>query len=163
MSLIEPGFLSWDTACLWLRSDAIGLMCICLAVAPPPPPNSSPLLRPVGDFSEHVDQLPSSRGDGVDSPDTTSASKASGELGTATLGLPRSDTQDKSPSPASAGKVPKSVSASALSLMIPGGERAFVWSDSTKWGLKQNLVCVYVESSLLYVSSCMQQLACTSM
>ncbi|XP_048115842.1 microtubule-associated serine/threonine-protein kinase 2 isoform X3 [Alosa alosa] len=73
-----------------------------------------------GDFSEHVDQLPSSRGEGVVSPDTTSASKTSVELG-ATLGLPRSDTPDKTPgTTATGGKVPKSVSASALSLMIPG-------------------------------------------
>ncbi|XP_062410987.1 microtubule-associated serine/threonine-protein kinase 1 isoform X2 [Sardina pilchardus] len=73
-----------------------------------------------GDFSEHVDQLSSSRGEGVDSPDTNSASKTSGEL-VATLGLPRSDTPDKTPgTAATGGKVPKSVSASALSLMIPG-------------------------------------------
>ncbi|XP_031433130.1 microtubule-associated serine/threonine-protein kinase 4 isoform X4 [Clupea harengus] len=70
----------------------------------------------VGDFSEHLDQL-TSRGEGVDSPDTTT-SKTSSEQG-ATLGQRHSDTQDKTPG-ATVGKVPKSVSASALSLMIPG-------------------------------------------
>ncbi|KAJ8339397.1 hypothetical protein SKAU_G00361830 [Synaphobranchus kaupii] len=66
-----------------------------------------------GSFSEHLDQL-HSRGEGVESPDTSS--KTSGDLGAHTASA-RSDGADKQ---RVASKVPKSVSASALSLMIPG-------------------------------------------
>ncbi|XP_064164717.1 microtubule-associated serine/threonine-protein kinase 4 isoform X1 [Anguilla rostrata] len=67
----------------------------------------------VGSFSEHLDQL-HSRGEGVESPDASS--KTSGDLGAPTAGA-RSDGADKQ---RITSKVPKSVSASALSLMIPG-------------------------------------------
>ncbi|XP_061117919.1 microtubule-associated serine/threonine-protein kinase 4 isoform X3 [Conger conger] len=67
----------------------------------------------VGSFSEHLDQL-HSRGEGVESPDTSS--KTSGDLGAHAAGT-RSDAADKQ---RVTSKVPKSVSASALSLMIPG-------------------------------------------
>ncbi|KAL4617592.1 microtubule-associated serine/threonine-protein kinase 4 isoform X5 [Arapaima gigas] len=66
-----------------------------------------------GSFSEHLDQL-HSRGEGVESPDN--ASKTAGDL-SARAGNPASDGVEK---PKAASKVPKSVSASALSLMIPG-------------------------------------------
>ncbi|KAJ8401847.1 hypothetical protein AAFF_G00374280 [Aldrovandia affinis] len=67
----------------------------------------------VGSFSEHLDQL-HSRGEGVESPDTSS--KTSTDLGVHTAST-RSDATDKQKVTS---KVPKSVSASALSLMIPG-------------------------------------------
>ncbi|KAG7476959.1 hypothetical protein MATL_G00088350 [Megalops atlanticus] len=66
-----------------------------------------------GSFSEHLDQL-HSRGEGVESPDTSS--KASGDQGAQAAGA-RSEGADKQKVTS---KVPKSVSASALSLMIPG-------------------------------------------
>ncbi|KAJ8287041.1 hypothetical protein GJAV_G00046370 [Gymnothorax javanicus] len=68
-----------------------------------------------GSFSEHLDQL-HSRGEGVESPDAPS--KTPGELGAqAPAAAAQSDGTDKQ---RVASKVPKSVSASALSLMIPG-------------------------------------------
>ncbi|XP_036386011.1 microtubule-associated serine/threonine-protein kinase 2 isoform X3 [Megalops cyprinoides] len=69
-----------------------------------------------GSFSEHLDQL-HSRGEGVESPDTSS--KASGDKGAqgAQAAGARSEGADKQKVTS---KVPKSVSASALSLMIPG-------------------------------------------
>ncbi|XP_018600268.2 microtubule-associated serine/threonine-protein kinase 4 isoform X11 [Scleropages formosus] len=66
-----------------------------------------------GSFSEHLDQL-NSRGEGVESPDNSS--KMSGDLG-AHAANPASDGAEKLKA---ASKVPKSVSAGALSLMIPG-------------------------------------------
>uniref|UniRef100_A0A8D0CL96 non-specific serine/threonine protein kinase n=1 Tax=Scleropages formosus TaxID=113540 RepID=A0A8D0CL96_SCLFO len=67
----------------------------------------------IGSFSEHLDQL-NSRGEGVESPDNSS--KMSGDLG-AHAANPASDGAEKLKA---ASKVPKSVSAGALSLMIPG-------------------------------------------
>ncbi|XP_030623108.1 microtubule-associated serine/threonine-protein kinase 4 [Chanos chanos] len=66
-----------------------------------------------GSFSEHLDQLPS-RGDGAHSPDTNS--KNTSDQGTHLSG-PRLETVDKQ---STTSKVPKSASASTLSLMIPG-------------------------------------------
>ncbi|XP_015193330.2 microtubule-associated serine/threonine-protein kinase 3 isoform X5 [Lepisosteus oculatus] len=67
----------------------------------------------VGSFSEHLDQI-HTRGEGVESPDN--ASKASGALGSHLAHqCPESTEKQKIPT-----KVTKSVSASALSLMIPG-------------------------------------------
>ncbi|XP_045063994.1 microtubule-associated serine/threonine-protein kinase 1-like [Coregonus clupeaformis] len=67
-----------------------------------------------GSFSEHLDLLPS-RGEGVDSPD--SSSKTPMDLGGKHGVLQPDGHGDKHGGVA---KVPKSVSASALSLMIPG-------------------------------------------
>uniref|UniRef100_A0AAY4DLI4 non-specific serine/threonine protein kinase n=1 Tax=Denticeps clupeoides TaxID=299321 RepID=A0AAY4DLI4_9TELE len=67
-----------------------------------------------GSFSEHLDQLPS-RGEVVDSPDSTS--KTSSDLGTS-LSQPQPIIIEKLD--ITSGKVPKSASTSALSLMIPG-------------------------------------------
>lgn len=65
-----------------------------------------------GSFSEHLDQVPS-RGEGVESPDSCKP-----PCDTATfLSTPRTETTDKQ---CAISKVPKSVSTSALSLMIPG-------------------------------------------
>ncbi|XP_067114654.1 microtubule-associated serine/threonine-protein kinase 3 isoform X1 [Osmerus mordax] len=66
-----------------------------------------------GSFSELLDQLPS-RGEGVDSPDVSS-SKPSAEHQPATLRPDRPGDKQ-----VAGAKVPKSHSASALSLMIPG-------------------------------------------
>lgn len=66
-----------------------------------------------GSFSEHLDQLPS-RPEGVDSPDSTCKPSADNIPQVTTL---RPESTDK---PSSVNKVPKSASASALSLMIPG-------------------------------------------
>lgn len=115
--------------CIAVLDGASEFDVLLFACCPPP-------LGPVGDFSEHLDQL-TSRGEGVDSPDTTTTSKTSSEQG-ATLGQRRSDTQDKTPG-ATVGKVPKSVSASALSLMIPGGERVCLFSPD--WSPRR-LLCL---------------------
>ncbi|KAI4902497.1 hypothetical protein NFI96_000903 [Prochilodus magdalenae] len=66
-----------------------------------------------GSFSEHLDQLPS-RPEGVDSPDSTC--KPSTDTSTQLTTL-RPEAPDK---PSAVSKVPKSASANALSLMIPG-------------------------------------------
>ncbi|KAI1905306.1 hypothetical protein AGOR_G00014740 [Albula goreensis] len=68
----------------------------------------------VGSFSEHLDQL-HSRGEGVESPDTSS--KTSGDLGSQVAGARAEAGAEKQKITS---KVPKSISASALSLMIPG-------------------------------------------
>nr|XP_055056949.1 microtubule-associated serine/threonine-protein kinase 4 isoform X4 [Misgurnus anguillicaudatus] len=65
-----------------------------------------------GSFSEHLDQVPS-RGEGVESPDSCKPSSDTGTF----LSTPRTETTDKQ---CAVSKVPKSVSTSALSLMIPG-------------------------------------------
>lgn len=75
------------------------------------------LLWSVGSFSEHLDPLPS-RDEGIDSPD--SSSKTPMDLGGQHGGLQPDGHGDKHGGVA---KVSKSVSANALSLMIPGGER----------------------------------------
>ncbi|XP_056314409.1 microtubule-associated serine/threonine-protein kinase 4 isoform X5 [Danio aesculapii] len=67
----------------------------------------------VGSFSEHLDQV-QSRGDVVESLD--SSCKASSDTGSF-LTAPKPEATDK---PCIVSKVPKSVSTSALSLMIPG-------------------------------------------
>ncbi|XP_071380228.1 microtubule-associated serine/threonine-protein kinase 3 [Centroberyx affinis] len=67
-----------------------------------------------GSFSEHLDQL-TSRGEGVESPDSTS--QTSGDQGAQTTTLQLEGPGEKIGAVA---KVPKSVSAGALSLMIPG-------------------------------------------
>ncbi|XP_072529190.1 microtubule-associated serine/threonine-protein kinase 1 isoform X3 [Salminus brasiliensis] len=66
-----------------------------------------------GSFSEHLDQLPS-RPEGVDSPDSTCKPSTDNSAQVTTL---KPEATDK---PSSVNKVPKSASASALSLMIPG-------------------------------------------
>ncbi|XP_051956482.1 microtubule-associated serine/threonine-protein kinase 4-like [Xyrauchen texanus] len=66
-----------------------------------------------GSFSEHLDQVPS-RGERVESPD--SSYKASYETGSF-LSAPRPEATERQ---CAVSKVPKSVSTSALSLMIPG-------------------------------------------
>ncbi|XP_026152629.1 microtubule-associated serine/threonine-protein kinase 3 isoform X2 [Mastacembelus armatus] len=67
-----------------------------------------------GSFSEHLDQL-TPRGEGVESPDSTS--HASADLGAQTTSLRPESAVEKT---AAVPKVPKSVSTGALSLMIPG-------------------------------------------
>uniref|UniRef100_A0A667XUT2 non-specific serine/threonine protein kinase n=1 Tax=Myripristis murdjan TaxID=586833 RepID=A0A667XUT2_9TELE len=67
-----------------------------------------------GSFSEHLDQL-TSRGESVGSPDSTS--QTSGDQGAQTTTLRPDAPGEKTGAVA---KVPKSASASALSLMIPG-------------------------------------------
>ncbi|KAM4634471.1 microtubule-associated serine/threonine-protein kinase 4 isoform 4-T4 [Polymixia lowei] len=67
-----------------------------------------------GSFSEHLDQL-TSRGEGVESPDSTSHTP--GDQGAQTT-TPRLEGPGEKV--VTVAKVPKSVSASALSLMIPG-------------------------------------------
>ncbi|KAM7392507.1 hypothetical protein PAMA_007565 [Pampus argenteus] len=67
-----------------------------------------------GSFSEHLDQL-TPRGEGVESPD--SSSHISGNQGVQTALLRPESAAEKSGAVA---KVPKSASAGALSLMIPG-------------------------------------------
>ncbi|XP_066567660.1 microtubule-associated serine/threonine-protein kinase 3 isoform X3 [Amia ocellicauda] len=67
----------------------------------------------VGSFSEHLDQI-HIRAEGVESPD--GASKTSGDPGS----LSAHQRPDGAEKPRSANKVTKSVSAGALSLMIPG-------------------------------------------
>uniref|UniRef100_A0A671SUW6 non-specific serine/threonine protein kinase n=1 Tax=Sinocyclocheilus anshuiensis TaxID=1608454 RepID=A0A671SUW6_9TELE len=69
----------------------------------------------LGSFSEHLDQAPS-RGDGVDSLD--SSCKPSSDTASF-LTAPKPEATEKQ---CAVSKVPKSVSTSALSLMIPGGE-----------------------------------------
>ncbi|XP_056600899.1 microtubule-associated serine/threonine-protein kinase 4 isoform X3 [Triplophysa dalaica] len=66
-----------------------------------------------GSFSEHLDQVPS-RDEAVESPD--SSCKPSSDT-VSFLSTPRPEITDK---PCAVSKVPKSVSTSALSLMIPG-------------------------------------------
>ncbi|XP_056146447.1 microtubule-associated serine/threonine-protein kinase 4 [Lampris incognitus] len=68
-----------------------------------------------GSFSEHLDQL-TSRGDGAESPDSTS--QTFGDQGDQHTTLRPEGQREKLRAVA---KVPKSVSASALSLMIPNG------------------------------------------
>ncbi|XP_040915155.1 microtubule-associated serine/threonine-protein kinase 2 isoform X3 [Toxotes jaculatrix] len=67
-----------------------------------------------GSFSEHLDQL-TPRGEGVESPDSTSHTPADQAAQTASL-RPESAAEKTG----AVAKVPKSVSTSALSLMIPG-------------------------------------------
>ncbi|XP_056258966.1 microtubule-associated serine/threonine-protein kinase 2 isoform X2 [Seriola aureovittata] len=67
-----------------------------------------------GSFSEHLDQL-TPRGEGVESPDSTSQTSA--DQGAQTTSLRPESAAEKAGAVA---KVPKSVSTSALSLMIPG-------------------------------------------
>nr|XP_020472577.1 microtubule-associated serine/threonine-protein kinase 4 [Monopterus albus] len=67
-----------------------------------------------GSFSEHLDQL-TPRGEGVESPDSTS--HTSSDQGAQTASPQPETAAEKT---RAAAKVPKSVSASALSLMIPG-------------------------------------------
>ncbi|XP_044188832.1 microtubule-associated serine/threonine-protein kinase 2 isoform X1 [Thunnus albacares] len=67
-----------------------------------------------GSFSEHLDQL-TPRGEGVQSPD--SSSHISGDQGVQTASLRPESAAEKTGAVA---KVPKSVSTGALSLMIPG-------------------------------------------
>lgn len=92
-----------------------------LFLFPPPPPSpTSPwmclflLLCTVGSFSEHLDQI-NGRSECVDSTDNTS--KPSSEP-TSHMARQRLENTEKK---RIAGKVTKSLSASALSLMIPGG------------------------------------------
>ncbi|XP_036436136.1 microtubule-associated serine/threonine-protein kinase 2 isoform X14 [Colossoma macropomum] len=66
-----------------------------------------------GSFSEHLDQLPS-RPEGVDSSDSTCRPSTDTSTQLTTL---RPEATDK---PSAVSKVPKSASANALSLMIPG-------------------------------------------
>ncbi|XP_049330288.1 microtubule-associated serine/threonine-protein kinase 2 isoform X4 [Astyanax mexicanus] len=66
-----------------------------------------------GSFSEHLDQLPS-RPEGGESPDSTCKPSTDNSAQVTTL---RPEATEK---PSSVNKVPKSASASALSLMIPG-------------------------------------------
>ncbi|XP_044029449.1 microtubule-associated serine/threonine-protein kinase 3 isoform X5 [Siniperca chuatsi] len=67
-----------------------------------------------GSFSEHLDQL-TPRGEGVESPDSTSQTSA--DQGAQTTSLRPESAAEKTGAVA---KVPKSVSTGALSLMIPG-------------------------------------------
>lgn len=74
----------------------------------------SPLLCTVGSFSEHLDQI-NGRCESVDSTDNSS--KPAGEIASHLARQRLESTEKKKIS----GKVTKSLSASALSLMIPGG------------------------------------------
>lgn len=69
-----------------------------------------------GSFSEHLDQL-TPRGEGVESPDSTSHTSA--DHGPPSTSLRPESAVEKS---GAVPKVPKSVSTGALSLMIPGGK-----------------------------------------
>lgn len=69
-----------------------------------------------GSFSEHLDQL-TPRGEGVESPDSTSHTSAD-HVPPSTSLRPESAVEKSGAVP----KVPKSVSTGALSLMIPGGK-----------------------------------------
>lgn len=82
----------------------------------------------VGSFSEHLDQAPS-RGDGVESLD--SSCKPSSDTA-AFLTAPKPETTEKQ---FAVSKVPKSVSTSALSLMIPGGECAVCVCERICWNI----------------------------
>lgn len=72
------------------------------------------LLCTVGSFSEHLDQI-NGRSESVDSTDNSS--KPAGEVASHMARQRLESTEKKKIS----GKVTKSLSASALSLMIPGG------------------------------------------
>lgn len=73
-------------------------------------------LQYLGSFSEHLDQL-TPRGEGVESPEAPSHASAD-QHGQTNPGQNKSAAEKAGAVP----KVPKSVSAGALSLMIPGGE-----------------------------------------
>jgi len=94
--------------------------CLSVVLLPLPDPPVFPsmcfslLLCTVGSFSEHLDQI-NGRGESVDSTDNSSKppSEAASHMARQRL----ESTEKKKIS----GKVTKSLSASALSLMIPGG------------------------------------------
>uniref|UniRef100_A0A8C7LD16 non-specific serine/threonine protein kinase n=1 Tax=Oncorhynchus kisutch TaxID=8019 RepID=A0A8C7LD16_ONCKI len=119
------------------RFSKVGCLSLCtfLSVYPPPPTHTlnpplvlsiSPPTLPapplLGSFSEHLDLHPS-RGEGLDSPDSSSKTpmdqggQHGGQHGGQNGGL-RPDRHGEKHGVVA--KVPKSVSASALSLMIPG-------------------------------------------
>ncbi|XP_008299058.1 microtubule-associated serine/threonine-protein kinase 3-like isoform X3 [Stegastes partitus] len=68
-----------------------------------------------GSFSEHLDQL-TPRGEGVESPDSTSHTSTTDQAPQTSTLRPESAAEK----PGAVAKVPKSVSTGALSLMIPG-------------------------------------------
>lgn len=84
------------------------------------------LLCTVGSFSEHLDQI-NGRSECVDSTDNSS--KPSSEP-TSHMARQRLESTEKK---RISGKVTKSLSASALSLMIPGGREMSVDSHETVW------------------------------
>lgn len=95
-----------------------------------------------GSFSEHLDQL-TPRGEGVESPDSTSHTSA--DHGPPSTSLRPESAVEKS---GAVPKVPKSVSTGALSLMIPGGKfkKKTKHTHITMLMLPQNFVSYIVDA-----------------